>query len=41
MYIPTPDVDAFSGKREMDELEATDEERRPRNWWQKAWYWLA
>lgn len=39
--IPISKVDVISGKKEMDELEATDEERVPRNRLQKAWYWLA
>lgn len=38
---PIPEVDVISGKREMDQLEAIDEERVPRNWLEKAWFWLA
>ncbi|RDA95374.1 hypothetical protein CP533_3507 [Ophiocordyceps camponoti-saundersi (nom. inval.)] len=41
LYIPTDEVDVLTGKKEMDELEAMDEERIPRNWLEKAWYWLA
>ncbi|KAM4065372.1 amino acid permease [Hirsutella rhossiliensis] len=41
MYIPTSEMDAITGKREMDELEAMDEERVPKNWLQKVWFWLA
>ncbi|KAI9241666.1 MAG: amino-acid permease inda1 [Podila humilis] len=41
MYIPVDQIDAITGKKEMDELEAMGEERVPKNWLQKAWYWLA
>ncbi|UNI13706.1 hypothetical protein JDV02_000425 [Purpureocillium takamizusanense] len=41
LCIPLDQVDAVTGKKEMDELEAMDEERVPKNWLQKAWYWLA
>ncbi|GJN83120.1 hypothetical protein PLIIFM63780_006668 [Purpureocillium lilacinum] len=41
LYIPTKDIDVFTGKREMDELEAMDEPRIPKNWLEKAWYWVA
>lgn len=37
----TTEVDVMTGKKEMDELEAFDEERVPRNWLEKAWFWLA
>ncbi|PHH85858.1 hypothetical protein CDD83_11087 [Cordyceps sp. RAO-2017] len=40
-YIPTDDIDVVTGKKEMDDLEAMDEERIPKNWLQKAWYWIA
>ncbi len=36
-----PNIDVLPGKREMDELEAMDEARVPRNWAEKLWYWLA
>jgi amino acid transporter len=36
-----PDVDAFTGKREMDELEAMDEPPVAKNWLQKIWFWIA
>ncbi|PNY28313.1 Proline-specific permease [Tolypocladium capitatum] len=39
--IPVEQVDCISGKKEMDELEAMDVERVPKNWAQKAWYWIA
>ncbi|KAF2160226.1 hypothetical protein M409DRAFT_70580 [Zasmidium cellare ATCC 36951] len=35
------EIDVLTGKREMDELEALDEPPVPKNWLQKAWYWLA
>lgn len=38
---PISEVDVVTGKKEMDELEAIDEERVPRNWLEKAWFWLA
>ncbi|ORX76095.1 amino-acid permease inda1 [Basidiobolus meristosporus CBS 931.73] len=41
LYIPVEQVDAITGKKEMDELEAMAEERVPRNWLEKAWFWLA
>lgn len=41
LCIRTPDVDVITGKREMDELEASDEIREPRNWAEKAWFWVA
>ncbi|KAI1347064.1 amino-acid permease inda1 [Xylaria sp. FL0043] len=39
--IKTEDVDVVTGKKEMDELAESDEEPIPRNWLQKAWFWLA
>ncbi|KAG0032485.1 hypothetical protein BGZ82_006511 [Podila clonocystis] len=41
LYIPVDQIDALTGKKEMDELEAMGEERVPKNWVQKAWFWLA
>ncbi|POR30899.1 Proline-specific permease [Tolypocladium paradoxum] len=41
MYIPLDQIDCITGKKEMDELEAMDDERVPKNWMQKAWYWIA
>lgn len=35
------EIDVLTGKREMDALEEMDEPPPPRNWLQKAWYWLA
>ncbi|KAI8961477.1 proline-specific permease [Daldinia sp. FL1419] len=35
------DVDVWTGKKEMDDLSAADEERIPRNWYEKVWFWLA
>lgn len=41
LYIPVDQIDAITGKKEMDELEAIEEPRIAKNWLQKAWYWLA
>ena len=41
MAIPIDQVDAITGKKEMDELERMEEPRIAKNWLQKAWYWLA
>lgn len=41
LYIPVDKIDAISGKKEMDELEAMDEPPVAKNWWQKVWYWIA
>ncbi|KAF8971963.1 hypothetical protein BGZ46_010222 [Entomortierella lignicola] len=41
LYIPIDQIDAVTGKKEMDELEAMGKERVPRNWVEKAWFWLA
>ncbi|KAG4220470.1 hypothetical protein PC116_g31051 [Phytophthora cactorum] len=35
------DVDVWTGKKEMDDLSAADDERVPRNTWEKIWFWLA
>ena len=40
-YIPVHRIDAITGKKEMDELEAREEERVPANFLQKMWYWIA
>ena len=39
--IPVEEVDIMTGKKEMDELEATFPEPVPKNWLQKFWFWLA
>lgn len=39
--IKVSDADIWSGKKEMDELSATYTEPVPKNWLQKAWFWLA
>ncbi|KAF9314274.1 hypothetical protein BGZ91_006043 [Linnemannia elongata] len=41
LYIPVEQIDAITGKKEMDELEAMGEERVPRNLLEKIWFWLA
>lgn len=35
------DIDVITGKKEMDDLCAADEERVPKNWLQRVWYWIA
>ncbi|KAI1204749.1 proline-specific permease [Annulohypoxylon truncatum] len=35
------DVDIWTGKKEMDDMSAADVEPVPRNWVEKAWFWLA
>ncbi|KAK5131909.1 hypothetical protein LTR08_000497 [Meristemomyces frigidus] len=35
------EIDVITGKREMDELEAMDVPPVPKNWLEKAWFWLA
>ncbi|KAI1770097.1 proline-specific permease [Hypoxylon cercidicola] len=39
--IRKENVDVLSGKKEMDDMSAADVEPVPRNWVQKAWFWLA
>jgi amino acid transporter len=39
--IPIHEIDVISGKKEMDELCALDEEPIPKNWLQKIWFWVA
>jgi amino acid transporter len=34
-------VDVVTGKKEMDELAEMETPREPKNWLQKAWFWLA
>ncbi|PHH67671.1 hypothetical protein CDD82_1227 [Ophiocordyceps australis] len=41
LYIPVDQIDAITGKKEMDEMEALDVERVPKNWLQKVWFWIA
>ncbi|KAJ2969003.1 hypothetical protein NUW58_g10092 [Xylaria curta] len=41
LAIKTEDIDVVTGKKEMDELEAMDKPPVPRNWLEKAWFWLA
>ncbi len=35
------DIDALTGKKEMDEMEAMDRPPVPKNWLQKAWFYIA
>lgn len=39
--IPIHEIDVVTGKEEMDRLAEMDEERVPKNFLQKFWYWLA
>lgn len=39
--IPIHEIDVITGKKEMDDLCALDEEPVPKNWLQKIWFWLA
>ena len=39
--IPIHEVDCITGKEEMDRLAELDEERVPKNFLQRFWYWLA
>ncbi|OTA92716.1 hypothetical protein M434DRAFT_396275 [Hypoxylon sp. CO27-5] len=39
--IRVEDVDVWTGKKEMDDMCAADVEPVPRNWAEKAWFWLA
>lgn len=39
--IKIEDIDIMTGKKEMDDLCAMDEEPVAKNWLQKFWYWLA
>jgi len=47
IYFRTPfakkieDIDVMTGKREMDELAEMEVIRVPKNWLQRAWFWLA
>lgn len=38
---PIHEIDVLYGKKEMDELEATDVPPVPKNFVQKIWYWIA
>ncbi|KAL5345462.1 hypothetical protein ACLOAV_009835 [Pseudogymnoascus australis] len=39
--IPISEIDIITGKVEMDELAALEVERVPKNFLQRAWFWLA
>lgn len=41
LYIKVQNIDAITGKKEMDELEAMDVPPVPKNWVEKVWYWIA
>jgi yeast amino acid transporter len=38
---PAADIDVMTGKKEMDDLCEADEERVPKNWLQRVWFWIA
>jgi amino acid transporter len=38
---PIPDIDIITGKKEMDELAEMEVKRVPKNFLQRAWFWLA
>ncbi|KAJ5899421.1 hypothetical protein N7495_004165 [Penicillium taxi] len=38
---PVADIDIFSGKAEIDREEELEVEPIPRNWLEKAWWWIA
>ncbi|KAJ2966406.1 hypothetical protein NQ176_g10166 [Zarea fungicola] len=40
-FRPLHEIDVITGKKEMDELAAMEEERVASNWLQRFWYWLA
>ncbi|KAI1385906.1 proline-specific permease [Hypoxylon trugodes] len=39
--IKVEQVDVWTGKKEMDDMSAAETDPVPRNWVQKAWFWLA
>ncbi|EGX93517.1 amino-acid permease inda1 [Cordyceps militaris CM01] len=39
--IPVHEIDIVTGVKEMDELGELEKERIPKNWVQRAWFWLA
>ncbi|KAH8817398.1 amino-acid permease inda1 [Xylogone sp. PMI_703] len=39
--IKVEDIDIVTGRREMDELAEMEVPRDPKNWLQKAWFWIA
>ncbi|KAG6040816.1 hypothetical protein E4U41_006987 [Claviceps citrina] len=41
LYVPVDKIDALTGKKEMDELEAMEQPRVAKNWLQKIWFWVA
>ncbi|KAK7755416.1 hypothetical protein SLS62_002643 [Diatrype stigma] len=40
-YRRVDDIDALTGKKEMDEMEEMDAAPVPKNWVEKAWFWIA
>ncbi|KAL5615589.1 hypothetical protein BROUX41_005628 [Berkeleyomyces rouxiae] len=39
--IPIEEIDCLTGKKEMDELAEMDQPPVPKNWMEKAWFWIA
>jgi amino acid transporter len=39
--IKVDKVDVVTGRKEMDELAEMEMPREPKNWLQRAWFWLA
>jgi amino acid transporter len=40
-FVKVQDMDFWSGKAEIDRLEETWEEPKPRNWLERIWMWIA
>lgn len=40
-FVPVSEMDIWSGKAEIDRLEPTWKERKPRNFLEKIWFWIA
>lgn len=39
--VPVADLDVISGKEAIDRMSETEVERLPRNWLERAWWWIA
>ncbi|KAI1149849.1 amino acid permease [Nemania diffusa] len=39
--VPLAEMDLWSGKAEIDSLEGTWPEVKPRNFWERIWFWIA
>lgn len=40
-WLPAAERDIYTGKAEIDALDELWEEEKPKNVWQKIWYWIA